>query len=344
MVDAIITEIHQRHHELTDKNLQSIYFGGGTPSLLSGQDLEKIVTALSTHFHWSQQTEITLEANPDDLDSEKLDIFRSIGINRLSIGIQSFSDETLQYMNRAHSSQEAVKCLDLAHQKGYDNITVDLIYGCPGTSDHQWKDEVQRVIDFGIPHISAYCLTVEEGTALAHFIKVGKTTPVDSDKSIRHFELLMDITADNGYTHYEISNFAKARKYAVHNTNYWKSKPYLGIGPGAHSFDGKLTRRWNIAHNPKYITGVTSGKTYWESESLSLDDRYNEYILTGLRTMWGIDTSTLETTYAVQWKTMQPTLHELLEEGLVNRSNDTILLTRHGKLLADHVSMRLFMG
>ena len=342
MVQAIVGEIHQRQGALQQQELTSIYFGGGTPSLLSEADLKSIFEALAKYFNWTANTEITLEANPDDITKSKLKEFYRVGINRLSIGIQSFDDADLKFMNRAHNAAEADSCIDLALEAGFTQLTADLIYGSPTTSDMTWQANIEKMLGYNLAHISAYCLTVEEGTALHHQVKKGSSLPVDNDKAIRQFGTLMDMLYAADYEHYEISNFAKPEKYAVHNTNYWKGKPYLGIGPAAHSYDGVATRGWNIAHNAQYITAVNEGATYHSTEELSETDRYNEYILTALRTKWGIEEEILKSRYSSQWSQMKSDAEKLIEQGLLGQSGKKIILTRAGKYLADHVSMQLF--
>lgn len=342
MVYAIVSEIDSRHEELSKKELTSIYFGGGTPSLLDKKDFDKIFEAISRHFHWNSATEITLEANPDDIDKSKLEILKAVGVNRLSIGIQSFDEADLKFMNRAHNAEEALRCIDLARKAGFEKLTADLIYGSPTTSIETWNKNIDKLLSYDLPHISAYCLTVEEGTALYNHVKSGKTKPVNQEAAIKHFEILIDKLQRSGYDHYEISNFAKPDYYAIHNTNYWRGYPYLGIGPGAHSFDGNSCRRWNISHNIKYIKALANNEKYWESETLSQIDKYNEYILTALRTMWGLDIEKLNSTYFTLWQDSQSAYRKLLSENLLQISDNNIVLTQKGKHLADNISMQLF--
>lgn len=343
MVAAIVQELHSRQHELADKQLSSIYFGGGTPSLLSGSELASLFTAFAEYFSWDQDTEITLEANPDDINPAKLQELKAAGINRLSIGIQSFDEADLRFMNRAHSAQEADRCIDLATQYGFDRLTADLIYGSPTTSDDIWQQNVEQLAAYDLDHISAYCLTVEEGTALHHQVKKGTSRPVDNDKAIGQFDYLMSSLQGHGYEHYEISNFAKPGKYAVHNTNYWQGAPYLGIGPAAHSYDGQQTRRWNVSHNAQYMKALAAGtQSYYETETLTTGDSYNESVLTRLRTMWGISVASLESKYPLQWQEAKEVARRLCAEGLLQLKEGTLTLTKEGKYLADNVSMQLF--
>lgn len=342
MVEAIIHEIHLRKDYLSQKELNSIYFGGGTPSLLDASELEDIFSALAKVYTWNDQTEITLEANPDDLSQTNLKGLKSIGINRLSIGIQSFDQDDLSFMNRAHNANEAENCLKMAQDEGFENITADLIYGSPTTSNTTCLNNIDRMVSFDIPHISAYNLTVEEGTALHHFVKVGKSAPVDDEKSSEQFNMLIERLTSKGYDHYEISNFGKPNRYAIHNTNYWLGAPYLGIGPGAHSFDGISTRSWNIAHNPKYIKSIQENQLPIEHEVLSITDRFNEYILIRLRTKWGINFDEVENKFPQFSDALKGKLHQYIERNDVIEKDGSYQLSNSGKLLADRISMELF--
>ena len=343
MVDAICREIELRKDYLTHKTLTSIYFGGGTPSLLSNENLDQIFNALSKQYNWAPDAEITLEANPDDLSTEKLKIFSQSPINRLSIGIQSFAQADLEYMNRAHNAQEAEHCIKNAQDIGLTNISADLIYGSPTTSDATWIENIDKMLAYDIPHISAYALTVEEGTALHHFVNTGKMKPVDESVAANHFDILMDRLNDGGYDHYEISNFAKKDHYAVHNSNYWLGVPYLGLGPAAHSFDGNSTRSWNISHNPKYIKSIKENKLPIEHENLSLADTYNEFVLIRLRTIWGIDINDLEAKFSEQKDYFIQKIQPYLESKHVSLIEGVYKLTNSGKLIGDKISMELFV-
>jgi oxygen-independent coproporphyrinogen-3 oxidase len=343
MVDAICNEIELRKDYLTEKNLTSIYFGGGTPSLLSEENIDKIFSSLDKHFTWSMDAEISLEANPDDLSAEKLKIFNNSAINRLSIGIQSFDQADLEYMNRAHNASEAEYCIKNAQDIGLTNISADLIYGSPTTSNETWNENIDKMVAFEIPHISAYALTVEQGTALHHFINTGKVKPVDESVAADQFNILMDRLSTANFDHYEISNFALKGHYAVHNSNYWLGVPYLGLGPAAHSFDGENTRSWNLAHNPNYISSIKENKLPIEHEKLSVEDTYNEFVLIRLRTIWGINVKDLSNKFPQQkdhfLRNVQPYLdscHIKLKEGVYRLSNI-------GKLIGDKISMELFV-
>ncbi len=343
MLEAIMQEIEIQRHYLQEQQVQTIYFGGGTPSLLSAEEVKQITDKISQHYNLNNLKEVTLEANPDDLTKEYIKELRSTAINRFSIGVQSFFDEDLKYMNRAHNAQEADYAIKAAQDSGFTNLTIDLIYGTPGLSDNNWLHNLSMVNKLGIPHFSAYALTVEEGTALHHNINKKKATPVDAEQSAAQFELLMDKAAEMGFEHYEISNLAKEGYRAVHNTNYWLGIPYLGIGPSAHSFDGKH-RRWNIANNAGYMKSIlTENKPDYEEEHLTDEQQLNEYIMTALRTTWGIDLNRIDT----QWgsdthKTLLKNSEPFLEQEKMMHQNNTLTLTNKGKLFADAIAADLF--
>lgn len=297
--DALTREIGLRKHFFGPEvsgalpEAGTIYFGGGTPSLMEKADLEKIFSALREHFHWQPGAEITLEANPDDILAEKLEDWRSVGFNRLSIGIQSFHNEILQYLTRRHSAQKSISAVGLSLSKGFENLSADLIYGVPGLSDRQWLDDVNRLSDSGVNHISAYALTVEMRTALDYQIRNGKRMQPDDDTAARHFDILRDTLYRKGFEHYEISNFALPGYRSRHNSAYWSRQPYLGLGPSAHSFDGK-NRQWNPSHLNEWINNCIAGRLAFESEELTPDQRYNELIITRLRTSDGLNPHDVE--------------------------------------------------
>jgi oxygen-independent coproporphyrinogen-3 oxidase len=339
MIDSIIKEIELSKNYLKSSFLDSIYFGGGTPSLLSVKELERILIKLQIYYSWDTSVEFTLEANPDDLNKEKISGFTELGVNRWSLGIQSFLPEDLHFMNRSHDRSQAIKALTDLQNYGTKNITIDLIYGTPTLSDDQWIQNIEMAIEAGIPHLSCYALTVEEGTALAHFIKKGKTLPLDPEKARRHFDILMEKAREAGYIHYEISNFAFPDHEAVHNSNYWKGEPYVGIGPSAHSYNG-TSRQWNIANNAYYRKAIQKGIIPFEIEHLSLIDKYNEYVMTGFRTIWGVDIGKLDNT---QKSYFLSHISSFLEQGLVVEDSGVYILTQNGKHLADFIAMELFM-
>ncbi len=341
MVSAILHELDLQKNYLQNTRIETIYLGGGTPSLLSADELGAIFQKIFELHHVIDHPEITLEANPDDLTAENLNILRDSPVNRLSIGIQSFSEADLKYMNRAHNAREAAQCIELALHAGFDNLTVDLIYGSPTTSDKQWQENMQRVFDYGINHLSCYNLTVEPGTALDHFVRNKKSEPVDEEQSARQFEMLLKASAKAGYIHYEISNFAKEGWYSRHNSSYWKGKSYLGIGPSAHSFNGK-SRQWNIAHNHKYIKALGEGFVPFEKEILGPKQQYNEYLLTGLRTIWGCDLKKIEAFGAFYKAHFLQTVDKYIQQELIQVNGEIYSLTVKGKFLADGIAMELF--
>jgi len=343
MVEAILKELELQQDYLGGVAIQSVYFGGGTPSLLDVSELEQIFEKINRLHQVAPDAEITLEANPDDLTPEKLrELKNYTPVNRLSIGIQSFADEDLRWMNRAHNSKHARACLDDALTMGFHDLTIDLIYGSPTTPDEQWAENLRLAFEYNIPHLSCYCLTVEEGTALGTFVRRGQQPPMDEDRAARQFEMLMLSAAAKGYEHYEISNFALPGRYARHNTNYWRSESYLGVGPSAHSFDG-VSRQWNVANNAQYINLLSEGKVPFEREVLTPIQQYNEYVMTSLRTMWGTDLEKIRATDETFAKHFETEAQSFLEMGMLEQDGQTFRLSRTGKLLADRVAMELFI-
>ncbi|MEM1120184.1 MAG: radical SAM family heme chaperone HemW [Bacteroidota bacterium] len=342
MVQAILTELDLQKDYLQNQPLNSIYFGGGTPSLLTVEELQLIFDKVKALHQIDERAEITLEANPDDLTIEKLTELAATPINRLSIGIQSFFEEDLKFMNRAHDAKEAKKCIENAQKVGFHNLTIDLIYGAPTTAHEAWRANIDTALNFDIPHISCYCLTVEPNTALDHFVKKGKAQPVDEEHAAQQFEILMQTLKANGYEHYEISNFAKPNCHARHNSNYWLGAHYLGIGPSAHSFNG-YSRQWNVAHNTRYIKALRQGDLAFDKEVLTQEQQYNEYILTALRTKWGCDLEKIEHWGPKIAQHFQKTSAPYLSKNLIQQKNDIFTLTDEGKLLADRIAMELFL-
>lgn len=341
MIKAMTTEIKLRHQEMDMRHLKSIYLGGGTPSLLDTGDLVALFDTLAQYFTWDTDTEITLEANPDDITKEKLLMWKNAGIGRLSIGIQSFHDEELKWMNRAHHAAEGEHSVLMAQDTGFQNLTIDLIYGSPWCTESLWNAQIDKALDLRVPHISAYNLTVEENTALHHFVKKGKSPDVDTAESERHFLTLMDRLEDSGFVHYEISNFGLPDYLAVHNSHYWKGGHYLGIGPSAHSYDG-VVRKSNVAHNPKYIQALFSGNTAFEVEVLDAATRYNEAVMTGLRTMWGVDVQTLRDIDSAMAHYFLMQIESGIHKKWVEKKGDVYTLTREGKLWADNIAVDVF--
>lgn len=352
MVSALQKELELRKDEFKDEEVQTIYFGGGTPSVLDADEIGQIIKTVYTNYKVIENPEISLEANPDDLtentisprtqSSGLLEAYKNTGINRLSIGIQSFFDEDLKLMNRAHSSRQAMESLSKATRL-FDNISVDLIYGLPHMDNDRWKQNIEKVLSFNIPHISSYALTVEPKTALAVFIEKGIVMPLDDGAAQQHFHILLETLEASGYIGYEISNFGKPGYFSENNTAYWQGKKYMGIGPSAHSYDGKR-RGWNINNNPKYIRSIENNELPMEIEVLSKTDRYNEYIMTGLRTIWGVSLSRVESEFGKRYHTyLLQQVEKHVEEHLLYIDKDTLLTTKKGKFLADGIASDLFM-
>ncbi|WP_139958551.1 radical SAM family heme chaperone HemW [Flavicella sediminum] len=341
VLKAMHKELQLRAEELKGEIVETIYFGGGTPSLLSISEIESFLACISKNFKVSKHPEITLEANPDDLNEEKIKALSLTRVNRLSIGIQSFFEEDLKMMNRAHSAQESEKCLAIA-TKYFDLITIDLIYGVPGLTNERWKQNLQKAFDYKIAHISSYALTVEEKTALASFIK-NKTYPsLDENLALEHFNTLVSETEKNGFEQYEISNFAKKGAYSKHNTAYWQGVAYLGVGPSAHSFI-KNRRAWNIANNAKYLRALQQNTLALEIEDLSLTDRYNEYIMTGLRTVFGVSLENVKNRFGEKYfEYLQEGVAVFLREETVVVEEGILKTTQKGKFLADGIAAELF--
>ncbi len=324
--------------------VETVYFGGGTPSLLNQQELNYIFEAIGQHFEVLPGAEITLEANPDDLDKEKISWLRHTPVNRLSVGIQSFHDPHLKFLNRAHTAREAGECIRLAQDAGLTNISIDLIYAIPHPDHSVWEWDLQTAATLGVPHISAYCLTIEPRTVFGNWLRKGKLPAPDEHFAAAQFERLVEFLEKHGYEQYEISNFAGPGHYARHNTNYWKDKKYLGIGPSAHSFNG-VVRQFNVASNAGYVKAIRRGEVPGTVEHLTSAGRANEYIMTSLRTSWGCDTRYIEQTFGFDLLQLS---HQYLEryqrQDLLTTRNNVITLTRKGKLLADRIASDLFVG
>ncbi|HSD09031.1 radical SAM family heme chaperone HemW [Flavobacterium sp.] len=341
MVLAIAKELQMRKSEFKDEIVETIYFGGGTPSRLQIADLRLQIDSIYQNYAVAESPEITLEANPDDLSEEYLIALSKIGINRLSIGIQSFFEEDLKMMNRAHNSVEAKKCLEIA-TKYFDNITIDLIYGIPGMSNEKWKQNIENALSFGIPHISSYALTVEPKTALNKLIQTGKIAQPKDEVASEHFEILVQILEANGFVHYELSNFGKENYFSKNNSAYWLGKKYIGIGPSAHSYDG-VSRSWNISNNPLYLKSIHENNLPNEVEVLSITDRYNEYIMTGLRTIWGVSLDRIETEFGSKYSNyVQIQAQKFINDDLLFIKNDILKPTSKGKFLTDGIASDLF--
>lgn len=343
MVNAIKSEITLRKNYLKGTSVETIYFGGGTPSLLSGQQLNSILDEIANNFEITSDSEITLEANPDDLSKKKLFELSSVGINRLSIGIQSFHDQVLTYLNRAHNSQEASECLEHARNAGFDNISIDLIYGIPDRSDSLWIKDLDLATTYRPEHISAYSLTIEPETTFGRWQSKGDFPALDEDHAAHQFEILLSHLTNAGYEQYEISNFCSLGMYSKHNSNYWKQKKYLGIGPSAHSYDQK-SRQFNINKNGLYIKEINEGRIPATIEKLSINDMVNEYLLTTLRTKWGSDLQYLESMFSYELNPADNQyLANVIENGYANIKSNRLTLTDAGKLFADKIASDLFI-
>ncbi len=340
MQDALLKEIPLRSAYLQDETVETIYFGGGTPSLLDADAIQQLIDQLRETFTIAHHAEITLEANPDDITEEKIAAWKKAGVNRLSLGIQSFFEEDLQWMNRAHNAAQAVAAIELAI-KHFDNITADLIYGTPQLTNEKWQYNVEKIISLGIPHISCYALTVEPKTPLEKLIRLQKSENVNPDKQSDQFLLLMTWLKNAGYEHYEISNFAKPGRRSRHNSSYWQGKKYAGIGPSAHSFNGK-SRQWNIANNQAYINSIEKGLIPSEEELLSETEQLNEYIMTSLRTMEGLDISLLSSRFDTSPDTILQKAEKHINRQLLKKENDFLILTDNGKLFADGIAADFF--
>ncbi|WP_369765801.1 radical SAM family heme chaperone HemW [Flavobacterium sp. WC2429] len=342
MVLALVKEIRLRKSESSNEKVETIYFGGGTPSVMSSDEIDFLIAAVYENYTVIEDPEITLEANPDDLSSERILELSKSKINRLSIGIQSFFEDDLQMMNRAHNSVEARKCLTEATQC-FDNISIDLIYGVPGMSNEKWQQNIETALSFGIPHISSYALTVEPKTALKKLIQTGKIAEPNDEVAQEHFMILVETLQANGFIHYELSNFGKEDYFSKNNSAYWLGKKYIGIGPSAHSYDG-ISRSWNIANNPLYIKSINLNQLPNEIEILSLSDRYNEYIMTGLRTIWGVSLDRIESEFGPTYLDyLKKQGQKYLDDDLLLIENNILKPTKKGKFLTDGIASDLFI-
>lgn len=342
MIEALCLEIHQRRNELSNY-VETIYFGGGTPSLTAIEDLQQLLECIHHNFDVSPNCEVTLEANPDDLNRENLLAFYALGINRLSIGVQSFDDTVLKKMNRAHSSEEAIACIELAQDVGFGNLTADLIYGLPDQSMDYWKNQLEQMTDLGVNHISSYCLTIEQNTVFDYLHKKGELNLPSDEQSLDQFKYMIEFLAMKGFEHYEISNFAKEGFISKHNSAYWLGKKYIGVGPSAHSYSGQ-TRGWNVSNNARYIKALHEGLPYHETEKLTEKDKFNDYVLTRLRTKWGIHLNEIE---SFENELDLSSFHQELQKHLAHqhllRNEQQIILSNEGKFIADAIAADLFL-
>lgn len=351
LVKALIKEIGLRKQDLKGE-IKTIYFGGGTPSLLVGDELKLIIDAVYKNYNVANNIELTLECNPDDLSQKKLEEIKEAGVNRLSIGVQSFNNEELKFFNRAHNTNEAESSIKRSQDIGFDNITIDLIYGSPLLTDKVWLENLQKVKDFEVPHLSAYGLTVEPKTKLEHQIKTGKFPVLDDDKMIAQFKVLIEKTNDFGLTQYEVSNFGKEGFYSQHNSNYWKGEEYLGIGPSAHSYfnspqkkdlSGGAKRIWNVANNIKYINALSANEVCFEEEVIDQKTAFNEYVLTRLRTIWGVDTNYILNNFSEDLNHhFKKEIEQYLNSSYLKTEKNKITLTKEGIFIADKITSDLF--
>lgn len=342
MINALIRELQLRKNEFKDEVVETIYFGGGTPSLLKINELQSLIDEVHRNYSITERPEITLEANPDDLSAQKIKELSASPVNRLSIGIQSFFEDDLKLMNRPHNADEAKKCLDEA--TGYfDNISIDLIYGIPGMSNDKWMQNIKTALDSGVSHISSYALTVEPKTALEKFIKKGIIENVNDELAEQHFFTLVKILEENNFIHYELSNFGKEGYFSKNNTAYWLGKKYMGVGPSAHSYDG-VRRSWNISNNTRYLQSLGKDILPSENEILKNTDKYNEYIMTGLRTIWGVSLNKVETEFGESFKEhLIEQAQRYILDNLLCLEENILKTTKKGKFLTDGISSDLFI-
>jgi len=342
MVLALVKEIEMRKSEFKDAVVETIYFGGGTPSILQISDLRLLIDAVYQNYSVIENPEITLEANPDDLTENRIIELSNNRINRLSIGIQSFFEDDLKLMNRAHNSEEAKKCLEVATQY-FDNISIDLIYGVPGMSNEKWLQNIETALSFKIPHISSYALTVEPKTALHTFIQKGIIPQLDDEAASAHFQILVDKLSEHDFIHYELSNFGKENYFSKNNSSYWLGKKYIGIGPSAHSYDGEK-RGWNVSNNAIYLKSIQENKLPIETEILSKTDKYNEYVMTGLRTIWGISLDRILIEFGETYLDyLNQQSEKYIEDHLLFVDDNVLRTTKKGKFLSDGIASDLFL-
>lgn len=341
MVAALAKEITMRKQEFKDEIVETIYFGGGTPSVLTNEEINFLIDTVYSNYEVSANPEITLEANPEDLSNDRIIQLSNSPINRLSIGVQSFFEDDLKMMNRAHNANQAIECLAEA-VKHFDNISIDLIYGVPGMTNERWLQNIGKALSFGVPHISSYALTVEPKTALHTFVQKGIIAQPSDEVAQEHFMLLVDKLEANGFVHYELSNFGKEGYFSRNNTAYWLGKIYLGIGPSAHSYDG-ISRSWNIANNALYLKAIEEGNLPAEKEKLTIADRYNEYVMTGLRTIWGVSLTRIENEFGGLYKHyLEEESEKFIVQGLLSVEDKILKTTKKGKFLADGIASDLF--
>lgn len=343
MIQSLMKELEFRKKYLKEESVQSIYFGGGTPSILEAEELNQLINKIQSLFHVEDSCEITLEANPEDLNKNYLQELIDIGINRLSIGVQSFNEEELKWMNRAHSSSQSIQSVENASRVGFKNISIDLIYGTKFQTPESWTETLDKAFQLPITHLSPYHLTIENKTTLGHRFKKGVEKEIEETISEKLFQILLEKAKQNNFIHYEISNFGKEGLFSRHNSSYWKGNFYLGIGPGAHSFNG-MSRQWNISNNSLYIKGIEKNEPAFESEFLTETEVFNEFILTGIRTIWGVNSKEIENKFGNKYYLhLQKKTKPYLEQNLLRIENEAIVLTEKGKLIADRIASELFL-
>ncbi len=342
LLRALRDEITLRKNYLGDATIETIYFGGGTPSILSEKEVSRLLGHIKDTFHCSSNLEISLEANPEDLNLEKLKHLHSSGINRLSIGVQSFNNKTLEFLNRGHTSQQSLSSINNARKAGFSQLNIDLMYGVAKVSLDNWQKDLDIAIKLRAKHISAYCLNIEKNTVFGYQKQKGSFTSATDDQISQQFEMLVSSLEENGYIHYELSNFCLPSQQSKHNTNYWRNIPYLGIGPSAHSYN-ILSRSYNVSDNKQYIKSLKKGKLPYKVESLTPQDKINEYITTSLATMWGCDLNYLLKSYNYDlYQKSKNDIYLFINQGLIIKQKSTLLLTRKGKLLFDSIASTLF--
>lgn len=343
LVKGLITELENRSQELTADEIHTVYLGGGTPSVLQVDELHDLLNTIRKNYTLNANAEITIEANPDDINEAKFKALREIGYNRISIGIQSFSDSDLKLMNRRHDSEQAVQAVEIVKNSGFKNISIDLIYGLPNQNLQEWERNVRMAVDLDVQHISAYHLTYHEGTVFYDQLKNGHLKELPDELSLQQFEILIETLKQAGFEHYEISNFCKFGFYSQHNSSYWKGEKYLGIGPSAHSFDLK-SRRWNVSSISKYLEGIENGEPNSEAEILTEQDRYNDYIITGLRTIWGVSYKVIQTGFSEKYFThFQEIMKKYLTSGHIQQGTESISLSREGLFISDQIMADFMM-
>lgn len=342
-VEALKKEIIFRKDYLGGETVKTIYFGGGTPSLLPTKSIEEIINLIRKNFNIDDNPEITLEVNPDTINKEKMSLLKQMGVNRISVGIQSFFDDDLQYLGRRHDSRHALQVMEDLKNVNFDKITLDLIYGIPTLTEEKWNKNLETFFSTGISHLSAYALTVEPKTILGHKIKNGDLQDINEDNTIRHYEILIEKTKEQGFEHYEISNFAKENCRSQHNSIYWTDEKYLGLGPSAHSYD-KTSRQWNVSNLTEYIKLAGNSDNCFEKEILSKEDKYNEYVMTSLRTSWGCDINKIESDYGISYKNhFLKNIKKYLDSQVMHENNTSFILTDEGMLFADGIASNLFL-